>query len=261
MNILSYPLLSFLLLSCGDTSNGDQDFDSVNIIVSAAANGQEIGMKNLDHTLWNGLLEAYVDSIGNVDYKSFGKDRKRLDEYLGYLAKNAPTDYRPMNEKLPYYINLYNAATVKLIVDNYPTASIKNIPNRWKKRWISVGNQTISLNDIEHKILRKMDEPRIHFAINCASYSCPKLLNVAFTPKNMERLLDKAAVDFVNDPKRNRFYEGKAQISRIFKWYKSDFTKKRSLLEYINTFLDNPVAKNATLGYLEYDWSLNEVKR
>ncbi len=219
-----------------------------------------IAVTSIDHSVWNDLLKKYVDEDGNVNYLRFKNDMTRLETYLEYLQQNAPSSDWEKDEKLAYYINLYNAATVKLIVDNYPTKSIKDIPNRWKKKWIAIGKSTTSLNDIEHEVLRKMNEPRIHFAINCASYSCPKLLNVAFTAKSMERLLSKATVDFVNDKKRNRFENGVAQLSKIFKWYKSDFTQDSSLLEYINPYLENPIDKKAKIEYLDYDWSLNEVK-
>lgn len=213
-----------------------------------------------NHSLWSSLLKKHVDPDGNVNYKGFKADIADLDAYLDQLSKKAPAATWSKEEKLAYYINLYNAATVKLIVDNYPVKSIKEIPKRWKKKWISVGSEVTSLNDIEHEVLRKMDEPRVHFAINCASYSCPKLLNVAFTPQSMERLLSKTAVDFINDKKRNRFENGTAQLSKIFQWFKSDFTKKTSLLEYINIYLENPTPKGSKIEYLDYDWSLNESK-
>ena len=213
-----------------------------------------------NQTIWASLLEKYVDVMGNINYSGIKDDIAKLDAYLAKMAQNSPANNWTKNEKLAYYINLYNAATVKLIVDHYPVKSIKDIPNRWKKKWIKVGSETTSLNDIEHEVLRKMNEPRIHFAINCASYSCPKLLNVPFTPQSMERLLTKTAVDFVNDKTRNRFGDGFAQLSRIFKWYKGDFTENGKLLDYINQYLDNPIGKNSKIEYLDYDWSLNEAK-
>nr|WP_299343054.1 DUF547 domain-containing protein [Allomuricauda sp.] len=255
MSPLSSLLIALILFSC----EGKADKVVSKPLSSVTKASFVSKSETLDHSLWNDLLKEHVDFEGNVDYKGFKKDQ-RLTEYLEFLAKNAPQKNWSKNEKLAYYINLYNAATVKLIVDHYPVESIKDIPNRWKKEWIRVGDEVTSLNDIEHKVLRKMDEPRIHFAINCASYSCPKLLNSAFTSDNMERLLSKTAVDFVNDPKRNRFQKESAEVSRIFKWFKSDFTKNTSLLEFINTYLDNPIAKNADIDYLEYDWSLNEAK-
>ncbi|MEL6483209.1 MAG: DUF547 domain-containing protein [Bacteroidota bacterium] len=211
-----------------------------------------------DHSSWNVLLQTYVDAEGNVDYKGFLTEREKLQNYLDLLGEAVPDSNWNREETLAFYINLYNAATVALVLDHYPIQSIKEIPNRWKRKWIALGDKTTSLNDIEHKILRKMDEPRIHFAINCASYSCPKLLNQAFTEANLERLLDKTAVDFVNDPKRNRFEEGRAELSQIFKWYKPDFTENGSLRSYVNLFVENPLGKAAKISFMDYDWSLNE---
>ncbi|RDY59410.1 DUF547 domain-containing protein [Flagellimonas nanhaiensis] len=247
MNLLLQALLGVFLLSCTG-------------VVERIESQASLSSSSPSHDDWNNLLQQYVDEDGNVNYSGFKKDEARLDSYLELLSHNPPSGSWKKNEKLAYYINLYNAATVKLIVDHYPVNSIKDISGRWKKNWIQIGKITTSLNDIEHKILRKMDEPRIHFAINCASYSCPKLLNVAFTPQNMEQLLLKTTMDFVNDPTRNQFEENSAKLSKIFRWYKSDFTQKSSLLEYINEYLENPIATDARIEYLDYDWSLNEAK-
>ena len=211
-----------------------------------------------DHSTWDKLLQTYVDNAGNVDYKGFLTEREKLQDYLDLLGKRVPNADWTRKETLAYYINMYNAATVALVLDHYPIQSIKEIPNRWKRKWITLGDKTTSLNDIEHKILRKMDEPRIHFAINCASYSCPKLLKQAFTSDNLERLLDKTAVDFINDPERNRFEGERAELSQIFKWYKSDFTENGSLRSYVNQFVENPLGKAAKISFMDYDWSLNE---
>lgn len=212
------------------------------------------------HSEWNALLKKYVTDAGNVDYKSFGNEKSALNSYIEKLGNNAPADSWSKKERLAYYINLYNAATVKLILDNYPTKSIKDINKPWGTKWVHVGDTKYSLGNIEHKILRKMNEPRIHFAINCASYSCPKLLNVAFTADNMETLLQKATNEFINDTKRNKISTNKIQLSNIFKWYKKDFTGNETLIEYLNTYLTTKINNNADIDYLKYDWSLNEAK-
>ncbi len=212
------------------------------------------------HTLWNNLLQRHVDDMGNVCYVKLKEEEVQLQNYLDYLAQNPPTTMWSRDEILAYYINLYNAATVKLIVDHYPVQSIKDIPNRWQRQWIAIGNITTSLNNIEHEVLRKMNEPRIHFAINCASYSCPQLLNTAFTAEHMEQMLAQATVIFVNDTQRNRFTAKTAQLSKIFKWYAADFTKQTTLLAYINKYLASPIQKDAKIDYLDYDWRLNEAK-
>ncbi len=252
MNLVAQCLAIILLFSCNA-------YSKTNALNELSQLQQSIPTQAPNHGQWGDLLKQYVNADGNVDYAGFKKDEAKLDSYLRDLAQNEPSISWSKDEKLAFYINLYNAATVKLILDHYPVNSIKDIPSRWKQKWIVLGNKLVSLNYIEHQVLRKMNEPRIHFAINCASYSCPKLLNVAFTAPSMERLLSKTAVDFVNDQKRNRFGNGKAQLSKIFRWYKGDFTANGTLLEYINTYLDNPTAKNAKVEYLDYDWSLNDA--
>lgn len=213
-----------------------------------------------DHNSWNELLSKHVDSEGNVDYAAFVKDKRALEGYLDHLDKNAPTEKWSKNEKLAYYINLYNAATVKLIIDNYPLKSIKDINSPWDKRWVLVDGKKLSLGNIEHKILRKMDEPRIHFAINCASYSCPKLINKAFLPETMEEQLEDATIDFVNDTSRNKISENKVQLSNIFKWYKGDFTDNGTLIDYLNLYSKTKTEKKAKVSHLTYDWGLNESR-
>jgi len=213
----------------------------------------------LDHSNWDQLLKKHVNDSGNVDYKAFAKDISALVQYLDYLAGNQPNDEAPKPEKLAYYINLYNAATVKLILDNYPTKSIKDIKNPWGKDMVQVGGEKISLGDLEHKILRKMDEPRIHFAINCASYSCPKLLNTAFNASNLEKLLEQTAIDFINDPKRNTVSMEKAALSEIFSWFKKDFTQEGSLIDFINKYAYHKITSNTKISYLNYNWALNDI--
>ena len=235
------------------TSSNKEEVKKNKVITNPVSN-------SISHKAWNELLKKYVDNKGNVDYKSFKNDEAALQSYLDVLAKNKPTASSTKNEKLAYYINLYNAATVKLILNNYPTKSIKSIRSPWSKKWVKVGDEVLSLGNIEHKILRKMNEPRIHFAINCASYSCPKLVNKAFTAAGMENQLEQATKDFVNDTTRNQFTNDKAKLSEIFKWYKGDFTDNSSLLEYIAKYADKKVNTKSKIGYLDYDWSLNEAK-
>lgn len=220
----------------------------------------EISYISADHAPWDTLLAKHVDSEGNVDYAAFVKDKEKLEAYLDHLDKNTPEEKWSKNEKLAYYINLYNTATVKLIIDNYPLKSIKDISNPWDKKWVLVGGKKLSLGNIEHKTLRKMDEPRIHFAINCASYSCPKLVNKAFLPETMEEQLEAATIDFVNDSSRNKISGNKVQLSNIFEWYKGDFTDKGTLIDYLNRYSKTKADKKAKVSYLTYDWGLNESR-
>jgi hypothetical protein len=210
------------------------------------------------HQQWAELLEKHVDGQGNVSYALFRNDLRLLDEYLDYMALQEPREDWSRAEVMAYYINLYNAATVRLILEHYPVASIRDTKQPWARKWIRVGDRELSLNQIEHRILRKMDEPRIHFAINCASASCPKLLNVPFMAQNIDEQLEKAAREFINDPAKNQISREKIAVSALFKWYKNDFTKEGSLLDYIDKYTDLSIPENAKVQYLKYDWSLND---
>jgi len=213
-----------------------------------------------DHKNWDRLLHSFVDEKGNVNYQGFKKESEVLNRYLEQLGRDTVNENWSREKKLAYYINLYNAATVKLILDNYPLASITDINKPWDKAWIKYGGEFISLGEIEHKVLRKMNEPRIHFAINCASHSCPKLLNEAYTEGKLDKQLDKASKDFVNDPSRNKISKNKVALSKIFKWYKKDFENNGSLIVYLNQYLKSPINTDVKIEYLKYNWSLNEIK-
>lgn len=241
-------LFASFLISCGSS------------IKERIPYGNGITVEALDHSAWDYLLKKHVDSEGNVNYKNFGKDIEPLENYLNYLSKNIPSKTAVKEEQLAYYINVYNAGTVKLIIENYPLKSIKDIRNPWDRKIISLGDVLISLGDVEHEILRKMKEPRIHFAINCASYSCPKLLNEAYTADQLERQLQAATIRFINDPKQNRISKNKAEVSQIFNWFKKDFTVDGSLISYLNQFAKEPFHKTGKITYLTYDWSLNDSK-
>ena len=250
-----------ILFNEGKTTSSSENSKQPSITITEKDNTIDVESSNsISHESWNSLLKKYVDNDGNVNYKSFKNDDAKLQTYLDFLAKNKPTADWSKNEKLAYYINLYNAATVKLILDNYPTKSIKYLRSPWGKKWVKIGDKLHSLGGIEHKILRKMNEPRIHFAINCASYSCPKLVNSAFTANKMEEQLVKATKDFINDTTRNQFNDSNAKLSEIFKWYKGDFTEDGTVLEYINKHGGKPIDTKSKISYLNYDWSLNEAK-
>ena len=156
------------------------------------------------HDSWDNLLKQHVDEAGWVDYAGFENDRAALNKYLDVLQQATPTDNWTREERLAYYINVYNAYTVELILRNYPVKSIKDIKTPWKQQLVRIGDKNLSLNDVEHEILRKMDEPRIHFAINCASVSCPRLLDEAFTAEKLEGQLDRLTREFLNSDK-NRY--------------------------------------------------------
>lgn len=221
------------------------------------------------HLPWDQLLKSHVGTDGKVNYKGFIKDKAKLEAYLKTLSENAPDRSKwSKKEQLAYWINAYNAFTVKLIVDNYPTESIRDLGPKlkipmvsdvWHYKFFKIGGKESSLDEIEHSILRKeFEEPRIHFAINCASVSCPPLLNEAFVSEKLESQLQKVAVNFINDPKRNKITPESAQVSSIFSWFKGDFTKKGSLNDFLNQYSKVKLKPNAKISFLDYDWNLNE---
>lgn len=210
------------------------------------------------HDLWNDLLKKHVSADGKVDYLGFKKDMAALESYLGGLTRNPVQDDWSRNEKMAYWINAYNAFTVKLILDNYPISSITKLDNgkTWDVKRITLGKNTYSLNNLENDILRpKFNDARIHFAVNCAAKSCPPLLNRAFMADKLDVQLEQQAKAFINNPKYNKISANEVQISKIFEWYAQDFG---NIIEYLNKYSTTKINPNATVKYLEYDWALNE---
>lgn len=243
-----------LISSAGLSSKGLPASETSVELRSATANSAV----NVDHSEWNTLLKKHVSSEGLVDYKGFMKDRAQLNAYLSKLSKLKPTKDWSTQEQLAYYINIYNAYTVDLILNNYPTKSIKDISGNWTKEFVTIRDVEISLGGIENSILRKMNEPRIHFAINCASISCPKLLNEAFTAAKINEQLDRVTKEFVNSDK-NEISKNSAKLSSIFDWYKRDFTENgETLIDYVNKYSNIKVQTGTAITYKEYNWNLNE---
>ncbi|WP_296383322.1 DUF547 domain-containing protein [Winogradskyella sp.] len=219
---------------------------------------QSSNYKELIHKRWNTILQKYVSNNGNVDYIGIKNDRIEFDIYIDYLSDTFPDGTWSKNEKLAYWINAYNALTIDLILRNYPTKSIKDIKDPWDQRLWKFGDKWYNLNDIEHKILRKMDEPRIHFAIVCASVSCPKLQNEAFTASNLEEQLTNATKEFLSDSSKNELSKNRIKLSKIFKWFKKDFEKNRSLIDFLNTYSEVLISNKAKKSFKDYNWDLNE---
>jgi len=182
----------------------------------------------ISHELWDGLLQEHVQPDGNVDYASLLQERSKFDEYIKLLENNHPN---PMNwsreESMAFWINAYNAFTVQKVLDHYPVSSI---------------------------------EPRIHFAVNCASISCPPLANFAFTGDELDDQLDLMTEKFLADTSKNVITADRLELSKIFNWYKPDFTDGQSLKEYINQYTDIDISPSAKIKYLPYDWGLNDIK-
>ena len=236
-------------------------------IVSSSTLGQS---KIPSHEIYDQLLKKHVSVDGKVNYKAFIKDTVTLNSYLRLLNAHPPDEkIWTKNEQMVYWINAYNAFTIKLITKYYPIKSIKEIGSSiqipfvntpWDIKFINIGNKKMDLNNIEHGRLRKkFGDPRIHMALVCASKSCPLLLNEAYDAKRLDEQLVKQTKAFLSDPFRNKISADKSQLSMIFKWYGMDFNKDGgSVKDFINKYSDVKIKPNGQMEYLEYDWGLNE---
>jgi hypothetical protein len=228
--------------------------------------------ETVNHQPFTTLLQKHVTKDGLVNYKGFIADSVALQSYLNDLSKGAPAKNWTNDEKLAYWINAYNAFTIKLIVNNYPVRSIKDLgPNNqiifvntpWDKKFFTIGKKQMTLNNIEHRIIRnQFKDPRIHFALNCASMSCPQLRNEAYEGQKLNDQLNDQAKVFLYDSFRNKLNANNPKLSSIFKWYGMDFRKwtNGTVTQFLNKYLETKIADNANIDYLDYDWNLNEAK-
>ncbi len=237
------------------------------ITLSCGSSAQDSVSKPISHDIWNELVKKHVTDGGEVDYNGIIQDSIRFNAYLDLLSSNHPNEANwTRDERLAYWINAYNAYTVKLILDHYPVKSIKDIKRGipfvnsvWDIKFIEIEGNTYDLNNIEHRILRKeFYEPRIHFAINCASVSCPKLRNEAFTADQIESQLKSQTTSFLSDPVKNQLTADHIKISKLFSWFKGDFTNNGSLIDFLNEHGPVQIDRSAKIDYLDYDWNLNE---
>ncbi len=198
------------------------------------------------------------------------KQKQGLEHYLRQLQQQDPRSLNQLEQKA-YWVNLYNALTLQLIIDNYPVTSIKKLGDSlfsfgpWDDELATIAGKKLSLNDIEHKILRPIwQDPRIHYAVNCASYSCPNLASKVYTASNLEPLLEQQARDYINHSRGVSFNQEELQLSSIYHWYKEDFGTFDQLLAHLNNYAEPGLAKQlskVTKGYdHDYDWSLNSSK-
>ena len=214
------------------------------------------------------ILSSYVDDAGNVDYKGIVKNPFALNEYLNFIEQISPDShpdyFKTEDSKKAYWINVYNALILKIMIEN-PGKDILDIGyighDVFLKRF-KVGNKRISPSFIENKILRKMKDPRIHFAINCASKSCPPLGNRILLEIDLDKQLDQKAFKFINNTD-NVFINHEEQtiyLNKIFKWFEKDFENLKS---YISIYLDDidiDLIKNYNIKFFKYDWSKNSSK-
>ena len=227
----------------------------------------------IDYTGFDRLLKKYVDNRGLVNYKAFKTDSTALDAYLTLLSENPPTANWSKPEQIAYWINAYNAYTIRLILDHYPVKSIKDIGpakqiNRvstpWAKKFFTIGGNAMSLDSIEHGILRKNyhdypDWPRIHFTLVCAARSCPRLRNEAYTAAKLDAQFDDQGRNFLNDQTKNNVGSEQAKLSKLFLWYKADWQSTgQSVMNWVNRYATAKLTPDTPVTFLDYDWTLNE---
>ena len=235
------------------------------------------------HAAWSALLKKHVVLVdgGNasqVRYAEFTKDRAVLKGYLEDLSKVQEADFNSWSksQRMAFLINAYNGFTVELILANYPLKSIKDIgsdlfSNRWKKKFFKLFGQDSYLDQVEHEMLRRpglYNEPRVHFAVNCASIGCPMLREEAYVGERLEAQLEEQTRRFLSDRSRNRLAGGRLEVSKIFDWFKEDFgVRERFFAKYGAQLAEGAeqqklVAEGkAPLSFLDYDWSLNDARR
>lgn len=258
-------------------------------VLSFAASAQSF---DHSHTALTALLKKHVVVIdggkaSKVKYAELKKDEAALKAYLDGLSKVTAAEFGAWGkaQQMAFLINAYNGFTLQLIVQNYPVKSIKDIggvfDNRWKRKFFKLLGEDWSLDRIEHETLRKpgaYNEPRVHYAVNCASIGCPALREEAFVAERLGTQLEEQAVRFLSDHSRNRATNGKLEVSMIFKWFAEDWEKGYAgfdgktppiksredyFARYAKQLSDSPAdqqavaAGKAPISTLDYDWSLN----
>ncbi len=237
--------------------------------------------QTVDHAAWDKLLKAYVvpgaDGVNRVAYQRFkAEGHAGLKSYIGTLeTADVATLDRP--EQFAYWANLYNAKTIDIVLDKYPVKSIKDISlgggllasvtgGPWKAKVLKVKGQSISLDDIEHGLLRPVfKDPRVHYAVNCASFGCPNLGTEAFTGAELETQLDAAAAAFINNPRAVTVEDGEVIVSSIYSWFQDDFGGNdagvlKHVRRYASETLKSKLEGITAIGDNRYDWSLNDAQ-
>jgi hypothetical protein len=234
------------------------------IVLILSMTGVATSTAAIDHSLWDGLLRRYVDAQGRVAYRDLqGNDAATVARYMQTLAEARMEGLSEAEEKA-FWLNAYNAVIVNGVLQGYTAESLLSRKRFFGWYSLPVAGKARTADEIEHQILRKkFRDPRIHFAIVCASTSCPKLRPEAYVPERLDQQLDEAAREFVNDPTRNRLEAGNVAVSPIFKWFAQDFIDEAgSVLQFLQRFAaDEKKASVAgtieNLQYLEYNWTLN----
>ncbi|MGF1545091.1 MAG: DUF547 domain-containing protein [Parvularculaceae bacterium] len=225
--------------------------------------------ETVDHAVYGAFLESYLkvgdDGVNRVAYGDVtDADKAALDGYLSSLEGVDPQKLAPA-EQLAFWINAYNAETINLIIENYPVESIRDIDDAWGQPVMPVSGTALTLDDIEHGIIRPTaNDPRIHYAVNCASIGCPNLAPTPYAGENVEAMHDAAARDYANHPRGIRVEDGEVTASKIYGWYREDFGRNEAeVLDHIRQYAEPDVVSalegERKIDAYEYDWNLNDA--
>jgi len=264
-------------------------FMAVTIGLGAAALAGELGQRfaahdprseiTVDHAAWDAMLKQHVthddSGLNRVDYAAWKRESR--EDLLAYIDRLESAEVTKLSrpEQYAYWVNLYNAVTVALILKHYPVDSIRDIDispgffsnGPWGAKLVEVGGLKLSLDNIEHDILRvNWDDPRVHYAVNCASIGCPNIARGAYTGESLDKLLDAAARAYIGSPRGIHFDGDSVTVSRIYSWYDEDFgNSEAGVIKHISQYAQGETAERlaglSSIDDYEYDWSLNDVRR
>lgn len=266
-------LLLFTFLLAGAACGAPESQRATGAVADHVQASLAGGSERFDHSAWGRLLAAAVDDRGFVDYAFFQEHRADLDDYLTRVAGVEIAALAPRHLEA-LLLNAYNALTIASILDHPTVSSIRDIDGVWDTRRHRVGGFELTLDEIEHTLLRPFfRDPRIHFAVNCASASCAPLPRWAFDGDQLDRQLEERAREFLSDPRHVRIEGDTLLLSSYFDWYGSDFTaegwkpRADSIPAFVALYASDEVAARLRSGqpievkHLEYDWSLNAATR
>jgi len=279
IHVKIFAFIFFLVLpSLANAGAFEQLFAPKPVVWEAWQKHNPSSLNKISHNKWNLFLNNNVKQgskgINRIAYATVSeKDRMQLHEYLNAMQNINISDYN-RSEQLAYWINLYNAVTVSVVLKHYPVESIRDIDispgffsdGPWGKQLVKVEGVALTLNDIEHRILRPIwKDARIHFAVNCASLGCPNLQAEAFTSAAMHKQLERAAKEYIDHPRGVRLTNDGVVVSSIFSWFQQDFGEtEQDVIKYIQKYADEETRKSlAGMRFFandEYDWQLNDAR-
>ena len=269
--LITLPAISLLALAaaCGGSTEAQQTAAPADVAAIAAT----INSADDATAVYADFLGTYVENVDGINFVAYGKvtpaDQAKLRAYIASLESTGVAGLS-RDEQMAFWYNLYNAKTIEVILESYPVDSIKNIGASFGRGPWNIKNMNVagvgemSLNDIEHETLRaNWTEPRIHYAVNCASFGCPNLKDTPWTAENLEADMTQAAIDYINHPRGFRVENGKVTASSIFNWYKVDFgDTNEGVLEHARKYaqgdLKEALDAASTINKFDYNWNLNE---